>query len=91
MEMAYLLLRAGADPKAANEYSATALYAAADNADPTMTKKLLAAGADPNAGLGSGETPLMVAAREGHVDTVRALLEGGAVPMRRKRMPDRRP
>jgi ankyrin repeat protein len=78
--MADLLLRAGADPKAANEYGATALYAAADNADATMTKKLLAAGADPNAALNSGETPLMLAARDGRVDTVHALLEGGADP-----------
>jgi len=80
VEMADLLLRAGADPKAANEYGATALYAAADNADATMTKKLLAAGADPNAALNSGETPLMLAARDGRVDTVHALLEGGADP-----------
>jgi ankyrin repeat protein len=80
VEMADLLLRAGADPKAANEYGATALYAAADNADAAMTKKLLAAGADPNAALNSGETPLMLAARDGRVDTVHALLEGGADP-----------
>jgi ankyrin repeat protein len=80
VEMADLLLRAGADPRAANEYGATALYAAADNADAAMTKKLLAAGADPNAALNSGETPLMLAARDGRVDTVHALLEGGADP-----------
>lgn len=81
MEMADLLLRAGVDPKAANEYSATALYAAAEaNADPTITKKLLAAGADPNVALLSGETPLMQAARTGNVETARALLEGGADP-----------
>jgi ankyrin repeat protein len=81
VEMADLLLRAGADPKAANEYGATALYAAAaENADPAIAKKLLAAGADPNAALFSGETPLMQAARVGNVETVRALLEGGADP-----------
>src|SRR5262252_4940437 len=79
--MTELLLRAGADPKAANEYSATALYAAAsENADPAITKKLLAAGADPNAALPSGETPLVLAARLGNVETVRALREGGADP-----------
>ncbi len=62
VEMTDLLLRAGADPKAANEYSATALYAAAsENADSAITKKLLAAGADPNVALPSGETPLMQA------------------------------
>ena len=54
VEMADLLLRAGADPKAANEYGATALYAAADHADPAMTEKLLAAGADPNMRAGVG-------------------------------------
>src|SRR5215471_4284776 len=81
VEMVDLLLRAGADPKATNEYGATALYAAASqNADPAITKKLLAAGADPNAALPSGETPLMQAARLGNVETVRALLEGGADP-----------
>ncbi len=80
-EMADLLLRAGADPKAVNEYGATALYAAAaQNADPAMTKKLLAAGADPNVALMSGETPLMQASRIGNLETVRALLEGGADP-----------
>src|SRR5258708_22275584 len=77
--MVDLLLRAGADPKAANEYSATALYAAAsENADPAITKKLLAAGADPNVALPSGETPLMHAARLGNVETVRVLLASGA-------------
>ena len=81
VEMADLLLRAGADPKAANEYSATALYAAAaENADSAITKKLLAAGADPNVALPSGETPLMQAARLGNVETVRALLASGADP-----------
>ena len=78
--MADLLLRAGADAKGANEYGATALYAAAANADPAMTAKLLAAGADANARLLSGETPLMEAARRGNLATLRALLAGGANP-----------
>jgi ankyrin repeat protein len=79
--MTDLLLRAGVDAKAANEYGATALYAAAEaNADPAITKKLLAAGADPNVALFSNETPLMQAARVGNAETVRALLEGGADP-----------
>ena len=64
----------------ANEYGATALYAAAANADPGMTAKLLTAGADPNAHLLSGETSLMEAARRGNLATVRALLSGGANP-----------
>jgi len=80
LEMIDLLLRAGADPKSANEYGATALYGAAANSNPAMAVKLLAAGADPNAALFSGETPLMLAARQGNAATVKALLEGGADP-----------
>ena len=80
LEMADLLLRAGANAKAANEFGATALYAAAAHADPAMTVKLLAAGADANTPLMSGETPLMEAARRGNLATVRALLSGGANP-----------
>jgi ankyrin len=59
---------------------ATALYAAAANADPAVTNKLLAAGADPNAALMSGETALMEASRVGNIATVRALLSAGADP-----------
>jgi cytohesin len=76
--MVDLLLKAGANPKAINDFGASALYAAADFADPGVTKSLLAAGADPNVALLSGETPVMAAARKGNVNTVRALLEGGA-------------
>jgi ankyrin repeat protein len=80
LEMVDLLLRAGADVKAANEYGATALYAAAASPDSAMTEKLLAAGADPNAHLVSGETALMEASRRGNLATVRALLAAGADP-----------
>src|SRR5260221_11163837 len=84
--MVALLLRAGAAPKPANKYSATALYAAAaENADPAITKKLLAAGADPNVALPSGETALMQAARLGNVGTGRALLAAGADPNAREK------
>jgi ankyrin repeat protein len=80
LAMVELLLRAGADPKAANEYGATALYAAAASPDAAMTEKLLAAGADVNARLISGETALMQASRRGNLATVRALLSAGADP-----------
>jgi ankyrin repeat protein len=78
VQMADLLLRAGADAKSATEYGATALYAAAAHPDSAMTVKLLAAGADPNRALLSGETPLMEAARRGNLATVQALLTAGA-------------
>jgi cytohesin len=80
-EMVDLLLNAGVvDVRAANEFGATALYAAASNPDAAMTAKLLAAGADPNACLLSGETPLMEAARRGNLDSVHQLLTAGANP-----------
>jgi uncharacterized protein len=82
--MADLLLRAGANAKAANEFGATALYAAAAHSDPAMTEKLLAAGADPNAALMSGETPLMEASRRGNLATVRLLLSNHANPNARE-------
>lgn len=78
LQMADLLLRAGADAKGATEYGATALYAAAAHPDSAMLAKLLAAGADANRALLSGETPLMEAARRGNLATVRALLTAGA-------------
>jgi uncharacterized protein len=83
-ETAALLLRAGADVKAANDYGATALYAAAANADPEIAAMLLAAGADADAHLLSGETPLMEAAGRGNLETVRVLLSRGADPNARE-------
>jgi ankyrin repeat protein len=80
VEMADMLLRAGADAKAANEFGATALYAAAGSAELPMTQRLIAAGADPNAALMSGETALMQAARRGSTDIVQALLAAKADP-----------
>jgi ankyrin repeat protein len=79
LAMADLLLSAGADVKAANEYGATALYAAAAaNADAALIERLLAAGADPDTPLVSGETALMEAARQGNLAAVRALMARGA-------------
>jgi ankyrin repeat protein len=80
VEMADMLLRAGADAKGTNEFGATALYAAATSAELPMMQKLIAAGANANAALLSGETPLMQAARRGNVDVVQALLTAKADP-----------
>jgi ankyrin repeat protein len=73
-----LLLRAGANAKAANRYGVTPLYSAAVNGDAVMIELLLKAGADANTALPEGETALMTAARTGKVDAVKVLLTHGA-------------
>jgi len=75
---AQALLKAGADPRAANRYGVTPLSLACTNGSAPMVTLLLDAGADPNAALPGGETALMTAARTGSVDAVRALLARGA-------------
>jgi cytohesin len=72
------LLRSGASVNAANEYGATALYAASADGQTALVRLLLDAKADPNAALLTGETPLMAAVDDGHVDVARALIERGA-------------
>jgi ankyrin repeat protein len=72
------LLRAGADPKAANRYGVTPLSLACTNGNGAIVKALLEAGADPNSSLPGGETALMTAARTGKVDAIQALLSRGA-------------
>ena len=78
LETARLLLRAGANAKAANRYGVTPLHEAATVGNAAMVEALLKAGADPNAAFGDGETALMTAARTGSVDTVKMLLTFGA-------------
>src|SRR5262245_12396149 len=65
IETAQLLIRAGANVKAANRYSVTPLSLACANGDGAMVALLLKAGADPNTRLPGGETALMTAARTG--------------------------
>ncbi|HVH28006.1 MAG TPA: ankyrin repeat domain-containing protein [Vicinamibacterales bacterium] len=79
LEMARLLLGAGADPKQANRYGVTPLFLACANGNEAMIRLLLDAGADPNATDPTGETPLMEAARVGTLGAVKLLLERGAV------------
>jgi ankyrin repeat protein len=78
LEIAELLVGAGANVKAANRYGVTPLSLACTNGNGAMVDMLLKAGADPNAPLPGGETPLMTAARTGALASVKALLFRGA-------------
>ena len=79
LEMADLLISAGAKVNVANEDSSeTPLLLACANGSAGMVDKLLKAGANPNAATWAGETPLMQCAHTGSVDAVKALLARGA-------------
>src|SRR5688572_24194542 len=79
VDLAKLLIGAGADAKVANRYAVTPLSLAASAGNPAMLRVLLDAGADPNAIDPAGETMLMIASRVGVIDAVKVLLERGAV------------
>jgi uncharacterized protein len=86
LELADMLLRAGAKVNAANDLGATPLWLACQNGSTEMVRRLLQVGADPNAALLAGETPLMVAARTGAADVVSLLAaKGSNVNARAKR------
>ncbi len=78
VEIAELLIRAGANAEAANRYDVRPLSLACVNGNAAMVEMLLQAGADPNTVLAEGETALMTAARTGIVEAVEALLAHGA-------------
>jgi ankyrin repeat protein len=79
LETADLLIGAGANVNAANDYGVTPLFLACTNASAGMVAKLLKAGANPNASLfWTGETVLMTCARTGSATAVKLLLESGA-------------
>lgn len=80
LEIADMLLKAGAKPNTANDLGVTPLWPASENGSAAMVKRLLEAGANPNLALLSGETPLMVAARSGYPEVVEQLLIKGANP-----------
>jgi ankyrin repeat protein len=79
LDMATLLLGAGADAKLPNRHGLAPLALAAANGSPGMMRVLLDKGADPNATDPANETMLMIAARVGVLDSVKLLLERGAV------------
>ena len=79
LEIADLLLGAGANVKAANRFGATPLSLASINGNAAMIQKILKAGEDPNrVASDAGDTALMLAARTGKPDAVKVLLEHGA-------------
>ena len=78
LEVAQLLLRAGASADAPNRYAVTPLALACARGNAPIVEALLEAGADANTTLPEGETVLMAAARSGNVDVLRLLLARGA-------------
>jgi ankyrin len=78
LDIADLLLRAGARAAAADRYGVTPLYLASLNGNADMIRRLLDAGVDPNAVDPGGETALMTAARTGAPAPLRVLVERGA-------------
>ena len=75
LEMAEMLIAAGADVRASNREGATPLSLAALNGSAKMIGRLLQAGADVNEKGPHGETPLMFASRNGRAEAVRLLLD----------------
>jgi uncharacterized protein len=78
LEIANLLLAAGAKPAAATRYSVTPLALAAETGNGALVERLLDAGADPNSTSREGQTALMTAALNGKIDAIRVLLRRGA-------------
>src|SRR5947207_2204667 len=79
LDMADMLIRAGANVSAATREGVKPLQLAAMNGNAAMLVKLIKAGADPNTPLTeSGDTALMMASRTGKTDAIAALLETGA-------------
>src|SRR5438128_1826874 len=79
LEMTQLLLKAGANVKAATRLGElTPLFMAAKNGNAAIIESLLKAGADAKSANSAGTTPLMLAAASGMVSAVSVLLDGGA-------------
>ena len=73
-----VLLAAGANVSATNNYGVPPITLACVNGNEEIVRALLDAGADPNTTLHGGESVLMTAARTGRVGPVAALLEKDA-------------
>jgi ankyrin len=78
LDMADMLIRAGANVSVANREGVTPMQLAAMNGNAAMLVRLVKAGADANAPLTEyGDTALMMASRTGKTDAITVLLEGG--------------
>ena len=76
LEMARMLIQAGADLKAKTRLGEmTSLFMAAKNGNRAMLELLLEAGDDANATSTTGTTPFMLAAASGKADAVTVLLD----------------
>lgn len=73
-----LLLRAGADVDATDDYGVSLLHIACINRDAVTVEKLLAKGANPDVEKITGEPPLMTCSGKGSLEGVKALLKHGA-------------
>lgn len=79
LEMAGILIQAGANTNAADRLKAvTPLLIASKAGNTAVIDLLLKSGADANLANSVGTTPLMLAAASGKVDAVKALLDRGA-------------
>jgi len=78
LEIADLLLSAGANVRAPSRYNITPLSLACTNGDAALIDRFLKAGPDANATSEEGQTALMTAALTGKVDAVKLLLAHGA-------------
>jgi ankyrin repeat protein len=78
LELAEMLLTAGADPNLGNLYEITPLWLAATNRSPRMIELLLANGADAGFKMSHGENALMAAARAGDAASIDLLIAAGA-------------
>ena len=78
VDIARLLIDAGAKATLANRLGVTPLGLASANGHAALIRLLLDSGANPNEVDPAGETALMLAARSGSPDAVRTLLDGGA-------------
>src|SRR3981081_1708561 len=78
LELTDLLIRSGADVKAANREGVTPLAMASLYGNAAMIERLLKAGADAKQRGPTGETMVMFAARNGNPQAIKVLVAAGA-------------